>query len=438
MPWSEIVYSICTTLPSQILAYYPFWNNLRFSKRTCLTLCGLGILFKALVMLPLTEHGIGSSVIEFFFVPLHMAIYYLNIRVHPLKLLFTYLFVWDYAVILRGVSSFLCVRWLQAPLRSWTECGLCLLLAILSLSLLLRFFREAARRIYRINAPIWSTIWLVPTLTSAIVLLFTSNYTPEMAQSWTFLMARIVLIVCLFVVYAILLRSLESFQRQTLLESQKQQAERIVLLQQEQYNSLLQQEEEIRRFRHDFHHQLVMLRQYAAEKDYGKLIRYLDQLLGAPSAEGKRVCPNPVVNAVALHLLAHGETIPHPEIHLEQIPADCGRAESDLCVLVGNLLTNAITACRDVPDPVLRMNSRFDSGLLTITMQNSFSHVDQLSDGSFRSTKPGGGIGLLSIQSIAEKYGGGCRFQVEDGLFFSAVYLQLQPEMSDPGVPLRL
>lgn len=42
-----------------------------------------------------------------------------------------------------------------------------------------------------------------------------------------------------------------------------------------------------------------------------------------------------------------------------------------------------------------------------------------LKKGEFLSTRPGGGIGILSIRSIAEKYVGGCRFETNGSVLSS-------------------
>ena len=96
-----------------------------------------------------------------------------------------------------------------------------------------------------------------------------------------------------------------------------------------------------------------------------------------------------------------------------------------LCIIVGNLLENAVTACAKADSPFIRMRGRFADGILTIVMDNRYTDICRTSEGSFRSRKPGGGTGLWSVRSIAEKYGGGCRFEAENTVFSSSVYLRL-------------
>ncbi len=90
-----------------------------------------------------------------------------------------------------------------------------------------------------------------------------------------------------------------------------------------------------------------------------------------------------------------------------EIPSDTGQVPaSDLCVIIGNLLENGIEACRTAKKPFLTLKSRLHHGVLTITMDNSFSSVSKTPEGTYCSLKPGGGTGLLSVGSVAKKYGG--------------------------------
>lgn len=158
-------------------------------------------------------------------------------------------------------------------------------------------------------------------------------------------------------------------------------------------------------------------------------MEYLDQVSrDIPDGILGEFCENEAVNAVIFHYQAQAGKAGIPMVLELNIPADTGQVpDRDLCVIVGNLLENGIEACKSCREPFLTMKSRLFHGVLTITMDNAFSSVSRTPEGTFQSSKPGGGIGLLSIRSVAEKYGGGCRFEDRDGTFYSSVYLYLEP-----------
>lgn len=427
-------YLLCSTLPVQWLAYYPFRNMLRFPKAAVVGLISVSIMVKLVLCFLFISHGGSAFAVEYLFLPIHLAIYLVNIRVQPFKLVFTYLLLTDYLMMVRGTSAFAAVGLWGTVHGSLQESAVCLLLFAVTFPAMIRFFQNASRRVYRISAPIWKTIWMVPAFTSAVVLFFTRDLSLYTVRQWPFLLTRLGLLLCVFAVYYILLQSLENFQKQAELTAQKAQMERVLVLQKEQYALLKKQDGETRRFRHDLRQRLVAARHYLKEGQTEKLSAYLDALLGELPSGTESVCPNEAVNAVALYhqAAARRAGISSVSLRLEQVPANCSpELEGDLCALVGNLLENAVAACRDARQPFISMHSRYADGILTLAMDNRFSAVNQALDGEFLSTRPGGGMGLLSIRSIAEAYGGGCRFQTEGNVFSSSVYLCIPSETAN-------
>ena len=201
--------------------------------------------------------------------------------------------------------------------------------------------------------------------------------------------------------------------------------------QKSRYALLSEMASALRKQRHDLRHQLAVIQSFNNNGERDKLNAYLQELLAnIPSNEVQQLCDNEVVNAVAYYYydLAKKQGIQDISIQLS-IPADTGQIlASDLCVVVGNLLENAITACAHVPPGQARiqMRSRQRFDILALTLDNSYAAVEPAEGGLFRSTKPGGGTGLTSIRSIAEKYQGGAEFTVKDGLFCSSIYMRLR------------
>lgn len=102
--------------------------------------------------------------------------------------------------------------------------------------------------------------------------------------------------------------------------------------------------------------------------------------------------------------------------------------DSDLCVIFGNLLENAVEACRRVADgkKYIEINSTLQYKLLTVTMDNSFDGKVTVDGGKFRSRKRADfGIGLSSIQSVARKHHGDADFKTNGKIFLSSVYLKV-------------
>ena len=204
--------------------------------------------------------------------------------------------------------------------------------------------------------------------------------------------------------------------------------EKQVEIQKERHRLLSETSALIRQQRHDIKHHVAVIRSFLHNQDKEKLTVYLDELAAKiPEDPFRTFCQNEAVNAVILHYYCSAREAGIRSLNITlDIPGETGKvSESDLCVIVGNLLENAVTACQTCDKPFIRLQSRFANEILTITMDNSCQKTELSSDGNFRSQKPGGGIGLTSIRSVAEKYDGGCCFEAKDGAFFSSVYLHL-------------
>ncbi len=211
------------------------------------------------------------------------------------------------------------------------------------------------------------------------------------------------------------------------LRAQNGMMQRQVEIQREQYRLLLEAEEHRRELRHSVKHHLAAIRVLLVQQEREAALADLNTMLDELSADVTgRLCDNPLVNATAMHYQAMARQAGAVADILLDIPEDTGRVpDSELCVIVGDLLENAVIACRGVEKPFIKMRSRCADGLLTVTLDNSYSRVQQNADGSFQSTREGGGLGLRAIAALVEKHGGGSHFEAKDGVFYSSVYLRL-------------
>lgn len=195
------------------------------------------------------------------------------------------------------------------------------------------------------------------------------------------------------------------------------------------YNKLIANNEKmLKKQRHDLRHHIIAIRELAESKNE-KLKDYLDTLSKNIPDIHINYCENIAVNAVISHYatICKQENIDFStKLIVPEMPKTS--ISSDLAIIFGNLLENAIEACIkiDIPDRFIRINSGLNYELLVITMDNSYNgHF--ISDGKkFRSTKRDDfGIGLSSIQSVAKKYQGDAKFEDKDGYFQSSVYMKV-------------
>ena len=193
---------------------------------------------------------------------------------------------------------------------------------------------------------------------------------------------------------------------------------------------LLENAENIKRQRHDLRHQLAVIRNLSESKNPSKLTSYIDTMIvEIPSDNSTAYCENIAVNAIITHYasLARKHSI-DLQIKLN-VPDQVDEiSDNSLCVIFGNLFENAIEACilMEVGDRYINLYSRLQYETLTITMDNSFDGKVIKRNNKFISRKREDfGVGLTSVARVAEKHRGGVKFETNDLVFSSSVYVKV-------------
>ena len=153
----------------------------------------------------------------------------------------------------------------------------------------------------------------------------------------------------------------------------------------------------------------------------------------------KPYCQNSAVNAVVNHYATRAESAGvRVDIQLDIPDYLTQISDTDLCVVIGNLLENAIEACERMGQQRTTDDAgwvRARAGLhsaaahhFVLVVDNSFNGILQTNekmDGFCSLKRPGQrGIGLQSVQAVCEKYDGYCSFEAIDGVFQSSVTLK--------------
>lgn len=239
--------------------------------------------------------------------------------------------------------------------------------------------------------------------------------------------------------------TLELRQERDLLAARYDMAVHALDSSREQYRSMIASERELRRQRHDFKHQIATIRGYSEAGDADRLRSFLDTIEQAVPSGSAHVCDNTGVNSVALYYTGRGASEGVECDVLLDIPEEVSDdLTSDLCVVVGNLLENAVAANSGdqltpeaqaapgggAPRRWVRMRGTHRGNTLFITQENSCWKASRDAAGNFVSTKGHTGIGLSSLQTVARRYGGSASFELHDGTFVSKVSLEMPVESS--------
>ena len=186
---------------------------------------------------------------------------------------------------------------------------------------------------------------------------------------------------------------------------------------------------EMRGWRYDYRNHIQLLKMYAQNGDLDAIRAYLDALetdltrVDTVVKTGNRMADAILNSKISL---AKSKHIPvRADAH---IPVALAVSDLDLCVILGNLLENALEACARMTEGrrFLRLVSAVHLDTLTVTMDNSFDGHADFDGERFRSSKRDDfGVGLGSIRAVARKRGGDARFEPDGRVFRSSVYLRV-------------
>lgn len=429
--WPAAVSLLVRAIPAHLMAYWPFRDRLRFPLWAALLPMALIQIGQSLLYgYAAAQTGEGRTV-EYGFALVYMAIYFFSVRDNRTKVLFLYLFVTDYVLILRGASVFLEARFFYRPgmsFDSWTSVLFNLAALAASAPFMLRLFSEAREKVFGVDAPgFWRTAWMVPAFTTVIVMIFTFDFDVENVRTVSFLLARALLLLCVLVVYSTLLDALDGIRRQAALAEQAEVREQLLNLQRTQHEQLLQYDEELKAARHDLRHHLSVIRGFLDRNDRDGLEDYLTAYERELPPDIRRTfTKNFALNVVCTHFAEEArkyEIDYDVELDMpERLPVN----EPEICALLGNLLENAVDACREVrrSAPFIRGRGAWEDGHIVFTVDNSCEQEPAWKDGRLLSSKREGfGTGTRTIQRAAERCGGMAKFTYEDGVFYASVLL---------------
>ena len=275
-------------------------------------------------------------------------------------------------------------------------------------------------------AQTWYAFWVLPLVFILLNLFMIPRY-PTTLQTGRVLQVYIVMSIALLFLMlffnAIFLLMAISINRNARLQQENQ----LLSMQQQRYESLKAAIEEARQARHDLRHQLCQLAALAEEGDLEKIKAYLSGAVSKIPSLEMHFCENRAADSVVGHYcaLAKRENIPYSvQIDLpECLPVD----EINLCLVLSNLLENALEASLRTAPVRRRLKLTaylHGNSLALIQVENTYDGVIREKDGVFQSSKrKGDGVGLQSVRHIAEKSGGVSTVTYQDGLFCVKVML---------------
>lgn len=290
---------------------------------------------------------------------------------------------------------------------------------------------HAARKLLENEAfaQTWFVFWILPLLFITLNLYITPIHPELMYQGriiQIYIVVNLALLLMLLLFYTMFYLMATSLNRNNRLQQENQ----FLSMQQAQYDNLCTAIAETREARHDMRHHFDVLLSLAARNEWESLEKYLSDVRGSIPNSELNLCENAAVDGIISHygLLYRKHNIPFSfEFDL---PVELPIPEIDLCVVLSNLLENALEASlnTDTEKRHIKAQAYLHSvNMVLLTVENAFNGTVKEKNGVFQSSKrKGEGIGIQSICRIAEKNGGYYRFIYKDGIFCANVMLRAE------------
>jgi len=175
---------------------------------------------------------------------------------------------------------------------------------------------------------------------------------------------------------------------------------------------------QMRGWKHDYHNHIQVLKAHLSLGEMDKIEGYLDGLENdLQEVDSIFRTGNVMIDAIltAKLSLARAKKIEVDSAAI--VPPTLPIAPVDMCIMVGNLLDNAIEACDLMTEGAfIRIYLGIHKEMFYISVQNADSGEKK---------RRGTGQGLSRIEKIASKYGGNVNHQNEPGVYSAEVMLPI-------------
>ena len=342
-----IINEALNTFPFLFVGYLPAQESLRFSKRRTLLRmvlweCGYLYIFGLLV-----KFGFPAVYVQYLAAPMFLALMMVNFRTDKWIILFHFIFTIDYLLAIRAATFFLCENNIALDFYSWQAGLVTLIMTVSTLIPMSTFLHEILKTLMSVEIhDFWMTAWLLPFVATTMILLLTGTIRDGHISSLA-LLARILLLLCMFMLSHLLILFMKNLQEQIITSERNKTMENLLRVQTEQFEMLKTRIMESRRARHDFRHHRMVLQDMADRNDLHGIQTYLAEYNAEhQDTPSKTYSNNPTVNAVVAYYAGHAEAAGIRFTARVQLPEHLLIPDPIFCVLLGNLLENAVDACK--------------------------------------------------------------------------------------------
>ena len=336
---------------------------------------------------------------------------------HPIKSLFLFTGLFSVHTIIITLVSIMTNTYALGNVTVWV------LRAVINLMVLvpwMLFFRERMFRMYKEIKCNYGIMIAISIMCYFIQTLFWVYNMQNQSRDVFFCMVLVYACGTTVVMYLMIFRHIAQLNHANRMK-QLQANEKFLQAQIDSYKKL---GENARQTRHDFRHHTMVVMEYAKNKDFQAILSYLAEYDEKERGKYQEIiCKNraadTVLSAYVNRCEQNGIEI-STDVWLEETE---GVSDYDLVTILANILENAVNGCMETEGARRVEISIGSKGSKLVMVCKNTCIPDILFENDLPKNRERDGIGVESILSTAEKYGGVVDFSVSDGIFVCRVVL---------------
>jgi len=295
------------------------------------------------------------------------------------------------------------------------------ILLILFMEIIIRFKRRDASHV---NLKSWFLILSIPV--TSVILSVTSVYEPIVSNKFSG--AAVFSCISILFINLFVFHLLDHTVQQVNETNHYKYREKQLLMQTEHFENIIEGYHQVRRVRHDMMNHLVALHGYLQNEQCDDAIEYIKKI--NESIDFNRI--GIVSNNVAIDALISNRKSKAIKagIYFEEkvsLPGKLQIDDMDMCIVIGNILNNAIEACQRMKNEQMKkhimLNINYKKGHIFIEVENTYDlRTVKQEEGKFISSKKyqwkyDVGLGMSNIERIINKYGGVYQTDLSEVIF---------------------
>ena len=423
-----LMYIILRIVPSSYLCYYPFLNDLRFSKRT--TACGFFalVVLEFVVYLATGRNFDKLNTLYGMYLP-YVLYYFFVIKGNTHKKLFCVLLSGNFEIVIQTLSM---LSEQLSPTPGLYYATGTLVLFVTQAAYFAWFYVAVKKFNDLFRSTKFNTIINLSNCILAfnfVALILIRNFSEP--RSWNLFWARFLCLAPLFFFTYLVMELLKEKYDNKVMAVKLKTLEDLRQSEKPYYDFVIETWQKSRRLRHDQKHLVIMLNQLFESKEFDKLGQHLRSILNYNEGlQTVKLYGNETVDGIVGYWqmqaqdkhISFNTDIKFEKIHINDV---------DLAIVLGNALQNAFTAIessrQSIAYPFVSITIKEKNSMLLLAVENSYSGNIVRYNDKFYSAKRGfrePGTGLENIKLIVEKYEGVSNITFDNQSFKLQLLLQ--------------